>query len=211
MRTRSLTLLIGLAVLAGCTSTSEGTPRPTTDDTAENTPPSSSEEPDGDELPFAGAPEVTDPLDTDRFQQDPCQALTATQAQELAVTFPGGPYDGALGKACEWKSPTDRLAAVDVRFLSDDPRGLSALYLANESGGYVYFDELAPIEGYPAVARDGVDDRDIGKCTVVTGTSDEDAFEVVLRLSQANVGEKDPCETAALVAEMALSTMKENP
>jgi len=210
MRTRPLMLLLGLVVLAGCTPTSEGTPRPTAGDPAESTSESpGSNESDGDELPFAGAPEVTDPLDTDRFQQDPCQALTAAQAQELAVA-PGSPYKGELGNACKWESTTDSAAFVDVRFLTDDPRGLSALYQANDDGAYVYFDQLDPIEGYPAVTRGGTDGREGGRCTVVTGTSDEDAFEVVLRLSQANVGEKDPCDTAALVAEMALSTMKEN-
>lgn len=201
-------LLLGLALLAGCTTTSEGTPRTTsTEESAESTSPTSGS---GDDLPFAGAPEVTDPLDTTLFQQDPCGALTTAQAQELVVN-PGAPYAGALGNACKWESPTDRMAEIDVRFLSDDPRGLSALYQANQDGAYAYFDKLDPIEGYPAVIRGGVDDRDGGRCTVVVGASDEDAFEVVLQLTQANVGEKDPCETAAMVAEMALGTMKESP
>jgi hypothetical protein len=202
MRTRPLVLLLGLTLLAGCTSTSEGTPRPTaTSDTAGN------EGPDDAELPFAGAPAVNDPLNTEQFQQNPCQSLTTAQAQELVVVT-GEPYDGTLGNACKWKSSDDRLAYVDVRFLTDDPRGLSALYQANEDGAYVYFDQLDPIEGYPAVTRGGTDGREGGRCTVVVGTSNEDAFEVVLRLSQANVGELDPCETAAMVAGMALQTMQ---
>lgn len=208
MRIRPLILLLGLVILVGCTSTSEGTPRPTdTSDTSQGTQPSGNESPDGDELPFAGAPAVNDPLDTEQFQQDPCRALTPAQAQELVVVA-GEPYDGALGDACKWKSSDDRLAYVDVRFLTEDPRGLSALYSANEAGGYAYFDELEAIEGYPAVTRDGTDGRDDGRCTVVVGTSNEDAFEVVLRLSQVNVGKLDPCDTAAMVAGMALRTMK---
>jgi hypothetical protein len=208
MRTRLLIVLLGLAILAGCTSTSEGTPRPTTtSDASQSTPLSGSESPDDNDLPFAGAPAVNDPLDTQQFQQNPCQVLTEAQTQELVVVA-GEPHDAPLGNACEWKSPDDRLAAVDVEFLNEDPRGLSALYDANEKGGYVYFDELEPIEGYPAVARDGVDDRPMGKCTVVVGTSNKEAFAVILRLSHANVGKKDPCDTAAMIAGMALRTMK---
>jgi hypothetical protein len=202
-----LTLLLGLIVLAGCTSTSEGTPRPTaTSDTVESTQPSESEGPNDDELPFAGAPAVNDPLDTEQFQQNPCQVLTAAQAQELVVVA-GRPHNGPLGNACKWESPDDRLAYIDVQFLNEDPRGLSALYDANEKGGYAYFDELEPIADYPAVARDGVEDRPNGKCTVVVGTSNEEAYAVILQLSQVNVDKKDPCDTAAMIAEMTLRTM----
>jgi hypothetical protein len=52
------------------------------------------------------------------------------------------------------------------------------------------------------------DERDLGSCTVVVGTSDEIAFEVVLQQSRVNVGRKDPCEVAVKVAGMAVETMK---
>lgn len=211
MRIRPLTLLLGLALLTSCTTTSEGAPRPTpTNDTTSESP-SGSDEPDGDELPFAGAPAVDDPLDTTRYQQDPCLGLTTAQTEELNVNSPGEPRDAALGNACTWGGKEDRRALVELAFLDEYPFGLSAAYQANEEGKYDFFEELPPIEGYPAVALAGTDDRQNGGCGVDVGVSDEIAFNLVIRLSTANVGELDPCETAAMVAEMALRTMKENP
>ncbi len=208
MRIRPLTLLLGLTLLASCSNTSEGTPRPTptTETSAES--PSGSDEPDGEELPFAGAPKVNDPLETTRYQQDPCLALTSGQTEELNVNSPGEPRDGALGNACNWGGKDDRRALVELAFLDEYPFGLSAAYQANEDGKFDFFKVLPPIEGYPAVAFAGTDDRQNGGCAVDAGVSDEIAFGVMIRLSTANVGEKDPCETAAMVAGMALRTMK---
>lgn len=217
MRTRPPRLvlgLLGIAVLAGCTSTSEGSPEPapTSDTAVESTsssPPSSDTSAPGEvELPYAGAPKVDNPLDTTRFQQDPCQSLTATQAQELNVNSPGEPREAPLGNACEFRGRSDRGALVEVAFQDKHPFGLSAVYQANEDGKLDFFDELDPIEGYPAVAWAGTDDRPNGGCAVDVGVSDEIAFSLVVRLSQANVGEKDPCDTAAMVAGLALQTMK---
>jgi uncharacterized protein DUF3558 len=67
---------------------------------------------------------------------------------------------------------------------------------------------LPPIAGYPAVVTGNVDARAQGLCTVVVGVSDTIAFEVPITLSLANIGQKDPCESAAVVAGMALETIK---
>ena len=158
-------------------------------------------------MPFAGAPKVNDPLDTTRFQEDPCQALTADQAESLAFPPTGKPQDMAFGNACEWRNPDTRGAAT-VHFLDRDPYGLSSEYLAHEDGRTELFVVLPPIEGYPAVVNNVVDRRPTGACTVVVGVSDEIRFEVPIRLSPENIGKKDPCEIAAMVAGMALQTMK---
>ncbi len=213
MRVRPPALLLALlcAVLtAACTTTSQGEPGPATTvrDTTGSPPSSGSADPDGDDLPTDGAPAVRDPLDTTLFQQDPCRALTPAQSQELNVGSAGEPHDSTLGKGCEWFNSQTR-GEADVTFLDRDPRGLSALYLANKKGKWAYFDELAPIEGYPAIIRDIVDDRDKGVCKVIVGVSDEVAFETIVQLSRANVRKKDPCEVAAQVAGMALRTMKQ--
>ncbi|MGB3437578.1 MAG: DUF3558 domain-containing protein [Actinophytocola sp.] len=198
-----------LLVAAGCTSTSEGTPRSVPDEV----PTESSEVPPSTtgsgevELPYAGAPEVVDPLDTTRFQEDPCQSLTATQADNLNVRFPGELHDGGLGNACEFKGLSDARALVDVRFLDKYPRGLSAIYQAEKDGKWEFFYALDPVDSFPAVAF-GVGQRATGGCSVAVGTSNEIIVEIVLRLSADKVGKKEPCETAALVAGMVVETMK---
>ncbi len=212
MRVRPMVLL-GAAVVAvavaGCTSTSEGSPRPVPEDVVTESSPSSTAPTSAPEedLPYAGAPEVSDPQDTESFQRDPCTTLTDAQVDQLKAQ-PGEPHDGGLGNACEFRSRTDRLALIDIAFADEYPHGLSALYQGNEDGKWAYFEELPPIGGFPAVAYDSVDQRDTGACAVDVGTSNEIAFEVSLQLSAGNVGRKDPCETAAMVAGMVVQTMK---
>jgi hypothetical protein len=147
-------------------------------------------------------------MNTERFQQDPCQALTAEQSGALNLQTPGTLRDGGLGKACEFHGRSDGWALVEIASLDKNPYGISAMYDAENDGKLTFFEPLDPIDGYPAVAYDAVDQRDTGGCSVVIGASDEIAFEIVLQLSTDNVGRKDPCETAAMVAGMVVGTMK---
>jgi hypothetical protein len=209
MRIRHIAPAIGLLclVVAGCTTVSEGEPlpAPTNDVSTTDSPPSTSGE---DDLPSHGAPKVENPLDdASRFEQDPCSILTAAQAQELDLPATGKQEEGALGLDCEWYNPDTR-GQVTISSLTNSQNGLSGFYAANQRGEYPYFLELPPIEGYPAVASDIVDRRPEGTCLVAFGVTDQLAFGIALHLSQVNVGRKEPCETAVLVAGMALQTMK---
>jgi hypothetical protein len=104
------------------------------------------------ELPYAGAPKVDDPLDTGRFEQDPCQALTSNQAGDLEVEWPGESREAPLGKACTWRGQNDRQALVEVAAQDKYPYGLSAVYQGEADGKWEFFTELDPVEGYPAVS-----------------------------------------------------------
>lgn len=201
------TSLLGFVFVSACTTTSHGEPRPATETSMSDSTSTPSESNDED-LPFAGAPKVDDPLDTSRFEKDPCQALTADQAESLNLPAKGTLNDKVtLGIGCDWRNPETR-GEVKINFIVDDPRGISPEYDAAEQGKWAYFDELPPIDGYPAIARDAVDDRDTGYCIVVVGVADDMAFESIVQLSGANVREKDPCDVAADVAGLALETMK---
>lgn len=192
-------------VLTSCTEFSAGEPTPgsITSDTGTGSPSSG-----GDDLPSNGAPKVEHPLDnTEQFEQDPCSILSSTQAQDLGLPAKGKEEDGVLGRDCQWFNPDTR-GQVTIGFLSNVDDGLSGAYAANERGEYSVFEPLPPIDGYPAVAL-GIDDRrPRGICLVAVGVSDQDSFHVDLHLSPANVGTKDPCDTAALVAGKALETIK---
>jgi uncharacterized protein DUF3558 len=191
--------LLGLALASACTTTSQGDPQPATTGASSTSTTGNTEE----ELPFAGAPKVSDPLDTSRYEQDPCQALTADRAQSLNLPPTGETMENvALGNGCEWKNPETR-GVVNIVFIVDDPRGLSPEYEAKNQD----FKELPEIEGYPAITRDGADE--FGGCTIVVGAADDMAFESIVQLSQANIGKKDPCEVAVQVAGLALQTMKQ--
>lgn len=169
-------------------------------------PPSTA--PSGGDLPSDGAPKVKSPLDTSRYQQNPCQMLTPAQLQQLNLPAQGKPGQGPLGLECSWLN-RDTFASVGLEWADKNPRGLSGTYAARKAGSWAYFIELGEIEGYPAVAADLSDQRDIGTCLVTVGVSDQLIFQVSAQLSRANVGKKDPCKDgAALVAGMMLQTMK---
>jgi Protein of unknown function (DUF3558) len=194
--------LVVAALTTGCTTTSTGEPEPVANKPSAMEPSSA----DVDALPD-GVPEVDTPLDTARFQQNPCLALTADQTRQLNVGPSGEPVKTALGNACDWRNAETR-GFAEIAFLEKSTRGLSAAYEANSDGKWAFFEELPTIEGYPAVAYGGVDSRDVGACSVLVGVSDQLVFESAVRLSEANIGQKDPCEVAVEVAGMALRTMK---
>ncbi|MGB3443349.1 MAG: DUF3558 domain-containing protein, partial [Actinophytocola sp.] len=161
-----------------------------------------------EELPFAGAPKVDNPLDTTRYEQDPCKTLTADQTQPLNLPTTGETEeDVLLGVGCTWFNEETR-GEAEIVFIIGDPRGLSPEYDANKEGKWEYFKALPKIEGYPAVIRLKFDQRNTGNCTVVVGVADDLAVELNLVLSQANAGQKDPCEVAVQIAGLALQTMK---
>lgn len=191
--------LLGLALVSACTTTSKGDPLAAT--------PASSTPGNGEEdLPFAGAPKVDNPLDTSRYEKEPCEALTADQAQSLNLP-PTGVInnDVALGVGCVWRNSTTH-GYVGIDFLVQDPRGLSPEYQNRTK--YDFFEVLPDIEGFPAIARGGSTDRDHGICTVMVGVADDMVFASNVQLSQVNIGQKEPCDVAAQVAGLAVQTMR---
>jgi hypothetical protein len=203
-RSLALSSLLGIVMVSACTTPSEGDPQPA--DPTESTISTSAGNGEK-ELPFAGAPKVNNPLDTSRYEKDPCRSLTASQAQSLNLP-PTGTFNDevALAVGCTWFNEQTR-GEVNIDFIVKDPQGLSPEYAANRRGEYDFFDELPDIEGYPAVAR-GTDIRHNGFCTVVVGVADDMAFASSVQLSVANVENGDPCKKAAEVAGLALQTMK---
>ncbi len=192
-------------IVAGCTTVSPGEANPASTSAVSTTDSSSSTS--GDGLPSNGAPKVNNPLEVSRFEQDPCSILTAAQAGGLSLSASGKEEDGALGLDCKWRNE-DSNSQVAIGFYTNDPRGLSGSYAANEEGKYAYFKPLPPIEGYPAITTNRTDRRADGICFIEVGVSDQLSFHVDLQLSQINVGTRDPCETASIVAGKALQTMK---
>lgn len=206
MRFRHIAPLLCL-LLASCTTTSHGqaTPETTTSASTDSTSPSPTD--DNADLPTNGAPKVDNPLDTTRYQDDPCATLTASQATDLNLPATGERTSVARGVGCEWENPDIR-GSVLIGFLTGIHSGLSSAYATNEAGDFAYFVPLPEINGYPAVAADIEDRRSRGICTIAVGVTDKLVSQVTVHLSTANVDQKDPCEVTADVADMALQTMK---
>lgn len=186
------TLALGAALVvvlaAGC-STTTGTPQPA--------PSESSSAPDS----LYGAPHVAKPLDTTKFQAQPCSVLTAAEAQASGAASQGEARSDALGPTCGWKNH-DTFTSIIVRF---DKVGLSALYARRNSIGL--FKELRPIQGYPAVIWGAGDSRANGYCDVSVGVSDSADFNVEVQAGDGPL-KADPCGAAQQIAEKVIGHLK---
>lgn len=87
--------------------------------------------------------------------------------------------------------------------------GLSAVYAGTKPQAKVW-KVLPPIQGFPAVAHSTYSsDTPNDFCQVSVGISDELEFDASLVLSQSKVGQADPCELTARVADMVVTNLRQ--
>jgi Protein of unknown function (DUF3558) len=164
--------------------------------------------------PEHGAPRVRDPLNAAPFLKSPCSVLTEKQVGELfgaADAVKGQPVRaGSTDPACDWDDSSGVIGAfVSTLFLTAN-HGLSGIY-AQKGKKLKFFQEIDPIEGYPAVLSDEIDLRSRGLCIVDVGISDELALTVQVDLrggSNAAPNFHNPCGVAETSAANMVSTMK---
>jgi hypothetical protein len=207
----SSALVVTGLVIAGCSGSKvEGTPSGPASNGSSSTGASAAQD-------LHGAPPVANPLDTTKFQQNPCASLTAVQLQHLrdsidAATEPEPRKDGS-GPACNWRA-SDRGSAtnLDVGFLTAGS-GLSSAYA--QKGDYAVFEKLPDIQGYPAVVAMSIDGRSTGDCSIQVGVTDQLVVSVQIGVSsvpgangQANPYYKEPCPAAQQVAEAVVTTLR---
>ncbi|MGC7093816.1 DUF3558 domain-containing protein [Amycolatopsis lurida] len=161
-----------------------------------------------DEVPGSGAPKVDNPLDTSGPEAQPCETLTDAQVTELLGTDINETRDDRTGPGCQWGSYGPQAASVHVMFPNVTDNGLTAIYRA-KGNQYKFFKEMTPVRGYPAVAWNTTDETTTrGVCSVAVGTSDRTTAEATVRLSEKNVGTKDPCEAAHQVLDMVIGNIQ---
>lgn len=203
-RTAALAALTAV-LLSSCTSKEGGSPTGVPDPTGTTSktaaPPSS----DADALPTDGAPKVDQPLTLGKFIEEPCSALTAPQAADLGVGFPGKADTSPFGPICVWTN-TDS-GYINLGF-DPDQRGLTGVYQSHKAGYLKYFKEQPDISGYPAVVAMTDDDRGHGMCVLDVGVRDDTIFSVYLRQSRGKIGSIDPCQVVVRIAEHVLQTVK---
>ncbi|TCP53667.1 uncharacterized protein DUF3558 [Tamaricihabitans halophyticus] len=194
-------LLAAGMLLAGCADTETGEATPA----ATGSAPTNSSPSGGDTTP-EGAPKVENPLDTSKYQQDPCSTLTSAQLQELALDEPGEEDPAKAGPACFWWN-NEAVSNASIIFVTAGNNGISDIY-ANQDTNAV-FEELPAIEGHPVVAYGSVaGEHEKGYCTLAVGATDQLFLSIGVKVSRANVGQRDPCVAAQGVAEMMINTMQ---
>jgi hypothetical protein len=199
MRRSVVLLSASLLALTACSDTKAGTATPVT------TSPSSA-----DTLPAPGVPRVETPVDTTRFKQAPCKALTA---EEIASLLGSGAtaeeqLDASGGPTCDWHPSGTTQAKVGVIFNKVNQAGLTGIY-EKQGSTFRLFMPMEPVAGLPAVAYGLKDERtDGGRCAIAVGTSDHEMIDVSITQSEVNVGKKDPCAAAHEVAEKVAANIK---
>lgn len=206
MRNRAVTALIsslsGLALLTGCSPETGGTPEPTARPTQSHQP--------GNGLPSDGAPTVENPIDTAKFEADPCSVATNAQLKNAGFALKqGNPrLDNATGPECEWKFARSGYGVVAAKFVSISDRGLSDIYDQRDTTYRALFEEVPSVAGYPAVIHNTLDNRKDGQCFLSVGVRDDQTYDVGALLISDNPDYTNPCKVAQKIAEIAVTTMK---
>jgi Protein of unknown function (DUF3558) len=181
-------------LISACSSTSQGTPSPTSTTGSTSSGTSSSN----------GAPHVQTPLDTSRFQSASCTLITAPQVQSLNINTQGVDLSSSLGPGCNWIDK-DAGSSIAVQFVTSNKQGLSSIYA--QKGTLQLFQEIPSVQGYPAVLYAAFDGRKQGACSLAVGVSDSLDYSVVVQFADGpNRG--DPCPVAVNVANMVMTNLK---
>ncbi|MCR3722407.1 MULTISPECIES: DUF3558 domain-containing protein [Prauserella salsuginis group] len=211
MKRALATLAVGsLAVLASACSGEDGqaepqgSPAPSVPSSA----PASSEA--TSDLPHSGAPAVDNPLPESAVSGDPCDTLTREQVTTALGegAEPGKRTDKEeLGTSCRWTHLSAQSSFI-VGFLTETGEGLSSTY-ANAKPQSEVFNEVAPVEEYPAVTYKSRAEAPM--CTAVVGIANEYAVSVTGTLgTDAEREGKDPCKPVQEVASWVVSNLKAN-
>lgn len=151
------------------------------------------------------APSVSEPLEVGRFEQQPCQLLSADQLATLDGDS-GTPETSVGVPTCRWVVRGDARVVVNIRFESGAGKGLGSMYQQNEGGVWKngYF-QPTEIDGYPAAFASLTDGRADGFCDLAVGVREDRYFYV-------NVGAfelgRQSCAIAEEVAAAAVATLR---
>jgi hypothetical protein len=187
-------LVIATVVLAGCAAQTPGSAQP-----ANNAPPTTSS---ADNF---GAPKVTTPLDTTKYQANPCGTLTPAQLQALGVTQPGKVTPDPTGGFCDWSPQLDVVYTFgfNIKFEPGDAQGLANVY---EIGGASSIKRLPDVHGQPAVTQPSQNTD--GSCTIYLGATDVISYGATVEIAPGLPHFADPCTVALQIADDTTATMK---
>lgn len=167
----------------------------------------STEQPGPGSADPAGAPKVEHPLDTARFEQDPCSAVPLEKAAALIGASKtrleaGAGTGGKVGNSCFWGDKD--ASGISVGFVKN---GIEGVYQRNKILARPYFIPVS-VDGYPGVLSDEVDNRASGRCVMVVGLSDSRGIVVGSSFFAGSPYRADPCPVVQKYAEAAITTMR---
>lgn len=198
MNFRRSLVLTGVAfsamALAACTSTTPGTPAP-------STVPSTGSSSD--------APKVTNPLPgISAYVAKPCDLVPQSLVTELGYSDPQPTAaNGPFGPGCGWidtQGANSKNFNVGIGIYNGKgDGGIANVYKAN--GSLFGFVEPTDVSGYPAAYADTADHRAQGKCTVYVGVTDDVTLQSAV---DGYENEQDSCGTAKRIASAVITTLQ---
>jgi hypothetical protein len=210
--TRRLVVSIGLiAAVTGLASACTGAPTPGNGSSPPAGSSSTSSPSTVEQLPYAGAPKVNNPLPASVLSGNPCtDALTAAQIKTLLgspVQSEPGNTPG-VGPDCGWTNRS-RGSQIGVGYATLPHVGLSGDYQNTQPRSAVW-KPLANIQGFPAAAHAGSPGQPPPKdfCAVSVGLADDLSVDVSVSLGSAVIGTIDPCDAAGQAADAVVTTLK---
>ncbi|WP_116202498.1 DUF3558 domain-containing protein [Amycolatopsis circi] len=189
---RAAATAILLLTLTACTS-NPGSPAPSTPSTSLAT---SSAAPD--------VPQVANPLDVAKYEQNPCTLLTQAQAKQVIESVRTTTDAGAGAPICSWYGPDN--SSVGIGFVPNGGGLASAYQYKDSSSGY--FEKAPDTDGYPTVLSGPTDDRKKGGCQAIVGVKNDETFTSSVILRQSSPHYSDPCALAITAATAAIKTIK---
>jgi len=151
---------------------------------------------------------VDNPLPAKVMDGSPCESALTEQELTDYLGQPGAakPKDSELGPMCDWASTSGSGAGILVAYETKTGQGLSLTYKVEKPKAGRWVDDLAPVQGYPAVGY--VDGGASGQrsCVSVVGVADDLAYSVSLVLGSDSG--KDACQLGRGVADTVLTNLK---
>jgi hypothetical protein len=196
MRTFGIAVIVSGMLLTSCAQSTPGTAL-TTSPTSTSAPATTTTNVGGD------VPQVANPLDVAKFEQNACSLLTPARAREVANLVTNRVDNSPAGQICHWSD--DHRDGVSLSLVRG---GLRNAYGKRDypSG---YFEVAPDVLGYPAVYTSISDGRPDGTCTIGVGVRNDIALAVSSFLSSSSTYFKSPCQLVSKAAEAAVATIKE--
>lgn len=187
-------LVIAGFALSGCSTSTGGnaTPSPTAVGSATGT-----------SKPKLTAPPVVNPLDVTKYEQNPCDAITASQAGQLANLTEREENGPGKFPICGWRDESRN--SISFSFIRGG--GLSDVY-ANQDDDSGYFQVAPDVSGYPAVFAGITDNRSKGGCTMGVGVRNDVQMMVDVSFRTSSPLYGDPCAAVQKAAAAAIATLK---
>ncbi|MFF0149211.1 DUF3558 domain-containing protein [Amycolatopsis sulphurea] len=190
---RSAMIAAALLVATACSSTS-GTPSPAT-----SAPPVSTST-------GPAVPQVSNPLNASKFEQDPCGLLTRAQAgQFIEGVRTSGKSSGRI-PMCNWHGENG--SGFGVSFIVGQG-GLATVYKNGQNGGAGYFEPAPDVSGYPAAFTATMDDRKSGGCQIMVGITNDELVVVGAALWTSSPAYNAPCPVVTKAAELVVAKLKD--